>query len=32
VHPLCLVAVGYPVDALPNVDRYLPERIHVNRW
>ena len=32
VHPLCLVAVGYPVDALPTVDRYLPERIHVNRW
>ena len=32
VHPLCLIAVGYPVEPLPIVDRYLPERIHVNRW
>jgi nitroreductase len=32
VHPLCLIAVGYPTDTPPNVDRYLPERIHVNRW
>jgi nitroreductase len=32
VHPLCLVAVGYPVDTLPNVDRFLPERVHYNPW
>ena len=32
VHPLCLIAVGYPTEQPPNVDRYLPERIHTNHW
>jgi nitroreductase len=32
VHPLCLIAVGYPVETPPNVERFLPERVHVNRW
>ena len=32
VHPLCLIAVGYPVETPPNVERFLPERIHRNRW
>jgi nitroreductase len=33
VHPLCLIAVGYPADNKPtNVERFLPERIHYNHW
>jgi nitroreductase len=32
VHPLCLIAVGYPVETPPNVERFLPERIHYNHW
>jgi nitroreductase len=32
IRPLCLVAVGYPTETPPTVDRYLPERIHANRW
>ncbi len=32
VHPLCLIAVGYPMDTPPSVDRFLPSRIHLNKW
>jgi nitroreductase len=32
VHPLCLIAVGYPTETPATVDRYLPERIHANHW
>ena len=32
VHPLCLIAVGYPTETPPAVNRYLPQRIHTNRW
>ena len=32
VHPLCLIAVGYPVERPPNLDRFRPERVHLNHW
>ena len=32
VLPLCLIAVGYPTESPPAVDRFLPERIHTNKW
>ncbi len=32
VHPLSLVAIGYPGRVLGRVDRFRPERIHHNRW
>jgi nitroreductase len=32
VMPLALSAIGYAANPLPKVDRYLPERIHHNRW
>lgn len=32
VMPLCLAAVGHPMEPLPVVDRYKPERVHANGW
>ena len=32
VMPLCLAAVGHPLEPLPVVDRFKPERIHTNTW
>jgi nitroreductase len=32
VHPFSLVALGYPAEPLPKVDRFNPERIHHNHW
>lgn len=32
VMPLALAAIGHAANPLPKVDRYLPERIHRNRW
>lgn len=32
VHPLALIALGYPVSDSAPVDRFLPERIHRNHW
>ena len=32
VHPLALVAVGYPERTLEPADRFKPERVHHNRW
>jgi nitroreductase len=32
VHPLSLVAVGYPARVPPPVNRYRPERIHNEHW
>jgi nitroreductase len=30
--PLCLAAVGYAAEPLPEVDRFKPERIHQGHW
>jgi nitroreductase len=32
VHPLSLIAIGYPARMLPPVDRFRPERIHYEKW
>ena len=32
IHPFSLVPIGYPAEPLPVVDRFLPERIHINEW
>jgi nitroreductase len=32
VHPLSLVALGYPAEPLPQVERFNPQRVHYNRW
>jgi nitroreductase len=32
VHPLSLVAVGYPDRAAQPADRFKPERVHQNQW
>jgi nitroreductase len=32
IHPLSLVAIGYPTRLLPAVDRFRPERIQYNQW
>jgi nitroreductase len=32
VHPVCLIAVGYPAKTRPHPERFHPERIHHNRW
>ncbi|MEM0449347.1 MAG: nitroreductase family protein [Methanomassiliicoccales archaeon] len=30
--PLCLIPLGYPAKPLPQVDRFRPERVHMNGW
>jgi nitroreductase len=32
VVPLALVLMGYPKEALPEVDRYKAQRVHANGW
>ncbi|MCC6147122.1 MAG: nitroreductase family protein [Anaerolineaceae bacterium] len=32
IHPLSLIAVGFPARVPPPVNRFHPERIHYNRW
>ncbi len=32
VHPLSLVAVGYPARAVNPVSRFRPDRVHYNQW
>ncbi|MDP3450574.1 MAG: nitroreductase family protein [Anaerolineaceae bacterium] len=32
VVPLCIVALGYPTDSKPPVDRFNKARIHTNKW
>lgn len=32
IHPFSLVPIGYPAEPLLVVDRFLPERIHINEW
>lgn len=32
IHPFSLVPIGYPAEPLPIVNRFLPERIHINKW
>lgn len=32
IQPLCLVALGYPAEAPQPVDRFMPERVHHERW
>jgi nitroreductase len=32
VHPLSLVAVGYPAQEMQAVDRFHPDRIHYETW
>jgi nitroreductase len=32
VHPLSLVAIGYPAQVLLPVDRYSPDRVHQETW
>jgi nitroreductase len=32
VTPLCGIAVGYPAEAVPPVDRYQSERVHREKW
>jgi nitroreductase len=30
--PLCLAAIGHPKEPLPQVQRFIPKRIHHNQW
>jgi nitroreductase len=30
--PLCLIAIGYPDEQKPPDDRFLPERVHYDKW
>lgn len=30
--PLCLIAIGYPDEKKPPDDRFLPERVHYDKW
>jgi nitroreductase len=30
--PISLIAIGYPAEAKEDPDRFLPERIHYNKW
>lgn len=32
VHPLSLVAIGYPGRETNSIDRYRPDRVHFNQW
>ncbi|MCD4673901.1 MAG: nitroreductase family protein [Anaerolineaceae bacterium] len=32
VIPFALIAVGHPANPLPTANRYLAERIHLNKW
>ena len=32
VLPIALIALGHPAEELPAVDRFVPERVHWNRW
>lgn len=32
VEPFCVLAVGHPAETKPPADRYLPERVHRDRW
>lgn len=32
VIPLAMVVLGYPAQTVPPADRFLPERVHHNRW
>jgi nitroreductase len=32
VLPFALISIGHPVGPPPEVDRFLPERIHSNQW
>lgn len=32
IHPLSLVAVGFPKQVPPPISRYHPDRVHTNRW
>lgn len=32
IQPFSLIPIGYPAEPLPVVDRFLPERIHMNQW
>lgn len=32
IQPFSLIPIGYPAESLPVVDRFLPERIHMNQW
>lgn len=32
VTPLCIVPIGYPDEVREPVNRFNPERIHLNRW
>lgn len=32
VIPLAMVVLGYPAQTIPPADRFLPERVHHNRW
>jgi nitroreductase len=32
IHPLSLVAVGFPTRVPPPINRYHPDRVHFNHW
>lgn len=32
VLPFCLIALGYPDEQKPMPDRFVPERVHNNKW
>jgi hypothetical protein len=32
VVPLCMLAIGHPAGALPEVDRYEPDFVRQDRW
>lgn len=32
VLPLCLIAIGYPDEQKPPAERFLPDRIHYDKW
>ncbi|GAB4302495.1 MAG: nitroreductase family protein [Marinilabiliales bacterium] len=32
IHPISLIAIGYPDETKEVPDRFHPERIHINKW
>lgn len=32
IHPLSLVAVGFPGREIPPINRFRPDRVHYNQW
>jgi nitroreductase len=32
VTPLSIMSIGYPAETRENIDRFIPSRVHKNRW